>query len=49
MTEPAASASFHLASLPNTHTDVDWIADTGATSHMSPCYAVYLGPTGYLP
>jgi hypothetical protein len=36
VTELAASASVRLASLPNTHADAHWIADTGATSHMSP-------------
>jgi transposase InsO family protein len=36
VTELAASASVRLAGLPNTHADAHWIADTGATSHMSP-------------
>jgi transposase InsO family protein len=36
VTELAASASVCLAGLPDTHADAHWIADTGATSHMSP-------------
>jgi hypothetical protein len=36
VTELTASASVCLAGLPNTHADAQWIADTGATSHMSP-------------
>jgi transposase InsO family protein len=36
VTELAASASVRLASWPDTHADAHWIADTGATSHMSP-------------
>jgi hypothetical protein len=36
VTELAASASVRLAGSPDTHTDAHWIADTGATSHMSP-------------
>jgi hypothetical protein len=36
VTKLAASASVRLAGSPNTHADVHWIADTGATSHMSP-------------
>jgi hypothetical protein len=36
VTELAASASVRLASSPDTHADAHWIADTGATSHMSP-------------
>jgi transposase InsO family protein len=36
VTELAASASVHLAGSPDTHADAHWIADTGATSHMSP-------------
>jgi hypothetical protein len=36
VTELAASASVRLASSPDTHTDANWITDTGATSHMSP-------------
>jgi hypothetical protein len=35
-TELAASASVCLAGSPDTHADAHWIADTGATSHMSP-------------
>jgi hypothetical protein len=35
-TELAASASVRLAGSPDTHADAHWIADTGATSHMSP-------------
>jgi hypothetical protein len=34
--ELAASASVCLAGMPDTHADAHWIADTGATSHMSP-------------
>jgi hypothetical protein len=37
VTELAASASVCLAGLPNMYTDTHWIADAGATSHMSPC------------
>jgi hypothetical protein len=33
--ESAARASVHLAGTHNTHADVHWIADLGATSHMS--------------
>jgi hypothetical protein len=36
VTELAASASVRLAGSPDTHADAHWIADTGATSHMSP-------------
>jgi hypothetical protein len=36
VTELATSASVRLAGLPDTHADAHWIADTGATSHMSP-------------
>jgi hypothetical protein len=36
VTELAASASVCLAGSPDTHADAHWIADTGATSHMSP-------------
>jgi transposase InsO family protein len=36
VTELATSASVRLAGSPNTHADAHWIADTGATSHMSP-------------
>jgi hypothetical protein len=36
VTKLAASASVRLAGSPDTHADVHWIADTGATSHMSP-------------
>jgi hypothetical protein len=36
VTELAASASVRLAGSPDTHADARWIADTGATSHMSP-------------
>jgi hypothetical protein len=36
VTELAASASVRLANSPDTHADEHWIADTGATSHMSP-------------
>jgi hypothetical protein len=35
ITESATHASVHLAGTHNTHTDVHWIADPGATSHMS--------------
>jgi transposase InsO family protein len=34
--ELAASASVRLAGSPDTHADAHWIADTGATSRMSP-------------
>jgi hypothetical protein len=34
--ELAASASLRLAGSPDTHADAHWIADMGATSHMSP-------------
>jgi hypothetical protein len=37
ITELAASASVRLAGSPNTHAEAHWIADLGATSHMSPC------------
>jgi hypothetical protein len=36
VTELAASASVCLAGSPDTHADAHWIADTSATSHMSP-------------
>jgi transposase InsO family protein len=36
VTELATSASVRLAGSPDTHADAHWIADTGATSHMSP-------------
>jgi hypothetical protein len=36
VTELAASASVCLAGSTDTHADAHWIADTGATSHMSP-------------
>jgi transposase InsO family protein len=36
VTELAASASVRLAGSPDTQADAHWIADTGATSHMSP-------------
>jgi transposase InsO family protein len=36
VTELAASASVRLTGSPDTHADAHWIADTGATSHMSP-------------
>jgi hypothetical protein len=36
VTELAASASVRLAGSPDTHADAHRIADTGATSHMSP-------------
>jgi hypothetical protein len=36
VTELAASAIVRLAGSPDTHADAHWIADTGATSHMSP-------------
>jgi hypothetical protein len=39
VTKLAASASVHLAGSPDTHADAHWIADTGATSHMSPCHS----------
>jgi hypothetical protein len=35
VTESAARASVHLASTHDTHADTHWIADLGATSHMS--------------
>jgi hypothetical protein len=37
VTELATSASVCLAGSPDTHADAHWIADTGATSHMSHC------------
>jgi hypothetical protein len=33
--ERAACATLRLAGLPGTHNDTHWIADSGATSHMS--------------
>jgi hypothetical protein len=36
VTKLAASTSVRLAGSPTPHADVHWIADTGATSHMSP-------------
>jgi hypothetical protein len=36
VTELAISASVCLAGSPDTHADAHWVADTGATSHMSP-------------
>jgi transposase InsO family protein len=36
VTELAPSASVRLTGSPDTHADAHWIADTGATSHMSP-------------
>jgi hypothetical protein len=35
ITKSATCASVHLAGTHNTHTDAHWIADPGATSHMS--------------
>jgi hypothetical protein len=41
VTELAASTTVCLAGSPNTHADAYWIADTGATSHMSPHHSCF--------